>query len=506
MSKEQIIINLYAISPLLLSAAGAIIILAVSVSNKTGGIKKRLETCESIAFTALLTAMCLSSIQIFKMIAPQKLFSSAVCFDSYSAVSAILFSLMGIITLFISDGDNANIGGKYKCEYYAALLFAFIGANIMAMANDLLVALIGIEILSVSTYIMIAFNFQNSRGAEGGLKYFITGAAASAMYIFGLAHIYGGTKSVYLDVITSTCTAGGPDVSYPALIIGALFLISALLVKIAAVPFRIAIDVYDASGVSVAAFMTYFVKAAGFILIYRIFAGAFSSITIYINGALIIFSVITMSIANIAALFQTNFKRMLAYSSVSHTAYALLAIIAIGGAKNSESVILSGAYMLFYLTAYFFTNAAIFSSLNCISPMVPEIHTINDFTGLGFKRPYYCAAFSFALLSLAAMPSTSGFIANFMIFYGAFAANFRAVILIAVINNFIAFYYYMKIIMKMYMQKNECVEPAPVEISSGGSDPSFCLAISTFMILFMGIYPEPFIKFFKFAVSASFSK
>ncbi len=388
---------------------------------------------------------------------------------------------------------------------------------IMAMANDLIVALIGIEILSVSAYILCALDNTNKRAVEGAFKYFLTGAAASAIFIFGMAHIYGGSKTTFINEIILNASAGAGAFTSPQaaglsapLLIGLVFITTALLFKAAAVPFHNwAPDVYDAAPLSVAAFMTYFVKTAVFVLIMRIFSAAFLFMAPEIIPALILIAVITMTLANIAALFQNNIKRMLAYSSISHTAYILIGVIcAMSAYKNTITD--SGAYILFYLISYFFINAAVFSALGLFKAADGNIHTLNDLKGCGFTRPFLSAAFAAGLLALAGIPATSGFMAKFLIFYNAFLSGYHALVLIAVVNSFIAFYYYIKIIMMMYMHApdNAAVPPEPDTVSQyerEGSRANFiCLAVSAAMVIALGVYPEPVIKIVKMTVINSF--
>ena len=520
MSKELLAINLYAIAPILCCGLSAAIILMISAAKETlslEGRRRAVEACEKLSFLAFLTATLISAGHFFNIKGPITLFKNAIFFDHYAAAACFFFSIIGISILFMAAGELRDSRVRIAPEYYALLLSASIGAMIMAMANDLIVALIGIEILSISTYVLCALDYTNKRAVEGAFKYFLTGAAASAIFIFGMAHIYGGTKTTFInEIILNASIGAGAFSSSPAaglsasLLIGLIFITVALLFKAAAVPFHNwAPDVYDAAPVSVAAFMTYFVKAAIFILILRIFSTAFLFMAPEIISTLILIAVITMTLANIAALFQNNIKRMLAYSSISHTAYILIGVIcAMSAYKNT--IIDSGAYILFYLISYFFINAAIFSALGLIKAADNNIHTINDLKGCGFTRPFISAAFAAALLALAGIPATSGFMAKFLIFYNAFLSGYHALVLIAVVNSFIAFYYYIKIIMMMYMHAPDKAAAPPTLAANSQYDQEgaranlICLTVSAAMIIALGVYPEPVIKIVKIAVIKSF--
>jgi NADH-quinone oxidoreductase subunit N len=522
MSKELLAINLYAIAPILCCGLSAVIILIISAAKETlspEGRRRAIEACEKLSFLTFITAALISAGHFINIKGPVTLFKNAIFFDHYAAAACFFFAVMGIFTLFMAGGELRDSRARIAPEYYALLLSASIGAMIMSMANDLIAALIGIEILSVSTYILCALDNTNKRAVEGAFKYFLTGAAASAIFIFGMAHIYGGAKTTFINEIIQNAPAGvGAFTSSPPsglsapLLIGLIFITAALLFKAAAVPFHNwAPDVYDAAPVSVAAFMTYFVKAAVFILIFRIFAAAFLFMAPEIIPPLVLITVITMTLANIAALFQNNIKRMLAYSSISHTAYILIAVICVMSA-HKNTMIDSGAYILFYLISYFFINAAVFSALGLIKAADDGIHTINDLKGRGFTRPFVSAAFAAALLALAGIPATSGFMAKFLIFYNAFMSGYHALVLIAVINSFIAFYYYIKIIMMMYMYAPEgAAAPLPAHETASNTDGGegrsadlLCLAVSAAMIIALGVYPGPVIKIVKIAIVNSF--
>jgi len=333
-----------------------------------------LRQCEKLAFLGLSFALLYSVLHFFKNKEPMALFENAVYFDRYTAFAGAFFSLMGLLTLILADRElfsaPMNIGG----EFYAMLLFAACGAMMMAAGADLIVTIIAIEILSFSTYIMVAMDTKNRRAVEGVFKYFLMGAAASAFFLFGMAHIYGaaGTTSLH-GIAAALKNSAIVNSHFMTIITGLGFITVALLFKAAAVPFHMwAPDAYDGANISAAAFMTYFVKAAIFIAAYRIFSTAFSNFIPFIKDGLIFISIITMTFANIAALKQTNLKRMLAYSSVSHTGYLLIAMICVNGGGSIYAGN-AGAYILFYLLAYFATNIGLFAAINAVIPKTSEV-------------------------------------------------------------------------------------------------------------------------------------
>ncbi|EKD68516.1 MAG: hypothetical protein ACD_47C00572G0002 [uncultured bacterium] len=510
MSKEELAVNLYAISPMIALLITAAVVAVISASKDAltpAGRIKAIDAAGKLTAAAFACAALISAGHFIRIKGPLTLFYNAIFFDHYSAAACFIFSVMGIFTVLIAFNELKTDNPRYRPEYFTMLLCAASGTMIMAMANDLIVALIGIEILSVSTYIMCAIDFKNKRAVEGAFKYFLTGAAASAIFLFGLAHIYGGARTTLISEMARFASLNADAASgglFTPLLTGFVFVSCALLFKAAAVPFHNwAPDVYDAASVSVAAFMTYFVKAAVFVLIFRIFGTAFIFLAPPLLPIFVIISAVTMTLANIAALFQNNIKRMLAYSSISHTAYILIAVISSVSAFKNITVE-SGAYIIFYLVSYFFINAAAFSALALVKAHNHQIHTIDDLRGCGFSRPLFSAAFALSLLALAGIPSTSGFIAKFLVFYNAFLANHHALVLIAVVNSLIAFYYYIKIIMAMYMQKPEDRNEVSCEPATAGRAETFCLAFSAVMVLALGIFPGPAIELAKLAVMKSF--
>jgi len=506
MPKEILMTNFYFLTLTrgLIVCAVLIMFTASTRGPASREFKERiLRQCEKLAFLGLTFSLLYSTLHFFKMKAPLALFENAVYFDSYTAFAGIFLSLMGLLTIILADrelfSDPMNIGG----EFYSMLLFAVCGAIMMAASADLIVTIIAMEILSFSTYIMVAMDTKNRRAVEGIFKYFLMGATASALFLFGMAHIYGSTGTTSLHGIAAALKNSSiVNSHFMTIIIGTGFITVALLFKAAAVPFHMwAPDAYDGAGISTAAFMTYFVKAAIFIAAYRIFSTAFSNFMPFIKDGLIFISIITMTFANIAALRQSNLKRMLAYSSISHTGYLLIAIISISGAGIVYEGN-AGAYILFYLLVYFFTNIAIFAAINAVIPKTPGVTTIRDLRGIGFKRPYFAAAFSLGLFSLAGIPATGGFMAKFFIFYDAFLSNNMHLVIFAVINSLIAMYYYIKVIAEMYMEKPENSEGPDF---FGDMPDSYCaLTLSASMILLTAIFPDFFLNLAKSAISGMF--
>ncbi|MEZ7891488.1 MAG: NADH-quinone oxidoreductase subunit N [Candidatus Wallbacteria bacterium] len=508
---------LYHLSPIITLLITAIIILALSTIKTPAGASaeekiffhdKILRWCESFTIIGFIVTFSTSVFQFLNFTNEISLFDNAVSFDNFSIFSNVFYSVMGIFTVFLSNSSLNSRQKFIKCEYYALILFAAIGAMIMTMGADLIVILIGIEIMSLSVYIMAALDIKNIRGAEGAFKYFLMGAVASAFFLFGLAHIYGICGSTYLCEIKARFSLNNINGnSLTIALTGAAFIISAMFFKIAAVPFHSwTPDAYDGASLPVTAFMTYFVKAAGFLMLYRVTAAAFINFIPYMANFIAVIAAVTMTYGNITALFQQNLKRMLAYSTISHTGYLLLAILALNFTESNPAANLeqAGAYLIFYLISYFLINAALFSALNTVKTSAGNIYLINDLKGLAYKNKLPALIIALALFALAGIPATSGFMAKFFVFYTAFSQNFFWLILIAVINSLIAVYYYLGLTIKIYMEKPLEKLPDFEAENTPESKYSFYLfltmCVSAFLILFTGIYPEPILKIARAAI------
>lgn len=483
----------------------AMIALSVAASraaNSAEGARRCLSQCEKISFLAFAFSLAFSTAHFATAEKPLLLFHGAVVYDRFAALSGAMLSVMGLYTTFVAARDSRK-DAAFRCEFYPLLMLATAGAAIMGMGGDLFVIIIGVEILSLATYSMVALERRNRRAVEGAFKYFLMGAAASAVFLFGAAHIYGACG-------TTTLSGVGAALLDPAVVnkmflpavMGIAFVMVAMLFKLAAVPFHMwAPDVYDGASVPMAAFMTYFVKAAGFITLFRMVATAFFPLLHFFAGALSFVAVATMTFANIAALMQHGVKRMLAYSSVSHTGYIMIAVLALRSADPATACD-AGAALLFYLAAYFFINLGLFSALTFIEPADGDVHAISDFEGIGFRRPLLSFSVALGLFALAGLPATAGFTAKLFVFMSGFAANYPALVLFALINSLVAFYYYTRIVVAMYMQKAAAAVQATQ--ADGHAEAAFCIIFSMALVAAMGVFPWPFMYVTRLAAAGLF--
>lgn len=401
----------------------------------------------------------------------------------------ITFRLMFIAALLLTALLSLDTKALQKGEYFALLVTATFGFSLMAASADFIMLLVALETASISLYLLAGLATEDSRSAEAGMKYFIYGAFASALLMYGMSLMYGAFQETSFFKIGLTISSGG----IPAGLNG-LVLVSAILIvvgfgfKISAVPFHFwAPDVYHGAPTPVTGFLSTASKAAGFAVFFRVFAiGTFGravanqTITPW-WVLLLVIAILTMSLGNMMALFQTNIKRMLAYSSVAQAGYILLGLIALQ-ADGSGGVAGAGAAM-YYLIMYIITNIAAFGVITLVSNYTKS-DEMRDFYGLGKRSPYLAVVMLFALLSLAGIPPTAGFFGKFFLFKAVVDAGLWVFALIGILNAFVALYYYLNVIKFMYMFDSETGD-SPIPVSRAAK---LALVVSVLGIVYMGVF------------------
>ena len=377
--------------------------------------------------------------------------------------------------------QNANIG-----EYYALLLLALSGMLIMVSSSDLIVIFLGLEILSMSSYALAGIKRGDQKSSEAALKYFLLGSFASAFLVYGLALLYGVSNSSNIaEIIRHFQTESSLSLmSYAGLglvIVGFGF-------KIAVVPFHMwTPDVYQGAPTPITAFFSMGPKAVGFAvlvrLLYPFWQVAFNSEVIF--SLLWIISALTMIIGNLIALRQTNIKRMLAYSSIAHAGYLMVAILS----QDNSS-------LLFYFVAYLFMNIGAFAAVIALGKKDKEYLELEDYAGIGFKYPWIGATFAVFLFSLAGFPPTGGFLAKFYVFSAAVREGLVSLVVIGVLASLVSVYYYLRVIVFMYMR-----EPTrEVDINLENPALFLVLFLCLYGVLQLGIFPGNVLIIIKQAV------
>lgn len=330
-------------------------------------------------------------------------------------------------------------------DHYALILFSLCGAVLLFSFTNMVMLFLGIEILSIPLYVLAGSRRDDLRSNEAALKYFLMGAFATGILLFGIALVYGATASFDLNQIHSVIVANGH--SPQMLSVGILLILVGLGFKVSAVPFHFwAPDVYSGSPTIVTAFMATVVKTAGFAAFYRLFGTAFVGAGEFWTTAVAMVAALTMTVANTTALFQSNFKRMMAYSSIAHAGYLLLAILVAGQPGAAGAI-------LFYTLTYSVATICAFACFLLVSEQNQD-ETFRAFNGLSQKQPLIAAAMAVSVLSLAGIPPTAGFFGKYFLFTTAFE-QYPWLIVLAVVNSAVSIYYYFKVIIAMYFSGEE---------------------------------------------------
>ncbi len=357
---------------------------------------------------------------------------------SFGFSAIIILSALFIIPLsrYYANQENAQ-----PAEYYAILLFSLVGALMMVSYENLIMLFVGIEILSISMYVLTGTDKDNLRSGEAALKYFLMGAFATGILLFGVAMLYGATTSFGLTEIASYVQKT-TEIS-PMLYIGLTMLLIGILFKLSIAPFHFwTPDVYDGAPSVFTAFMSTIVKTAGFAALYKILSASFTDIYDFWWMSLAIASILTIIIGNVTAVYQTSFKRMLAYSSISHAGYLLLAVTAFN--DQSQKAI------LFYSLAYALATITAFGVLIVVEQNSTDKY--EAFNGLGKREPMLAFVNTVAMCSLAGIPLTAGFIGKFFIFVSATQRGMIGLLVVAILMSAVGFYYYFRVIIAMYMR------------------------------------------------------
>jgi NADH-quinone oxidoreductase subunit N len=396
--------------------------------------------------------------------------------DDFGLFVTLVLVVVGILTVALSVGVVER-DGIPPGEYYALTMFAVAGMMLMALATDLLVMFIALEILSVGVYVLTGMRRNVPTSTEAALKYFLLGAFSSAFFLYGIAFTFGIAGSTKLDrigVLLSSQAMGHGPLTYLAL---ALLLVG-FAFKVSAVPFHMwTPDAYEGAPTVVTGFMSAGVKAAAFAAFARVFLSAFSGLQAEWTPAVWTLSVVTMIIGTVVAVAQTNVKRMLAYSSIAHAGYLLVALTA--GNEVGKGAI------LFYLLAYGVTSLGAFGVVAALGTRLRRHDDLRDYAGLGTRQPALAAVLTVFLLSLGGFPPTAGFVGKWYLFSAAVAAGDYGLAVIGVLTSVVSVFVYLRVVVLMYMAEPPAgavsVTPSRVAVAA--------LIASTIAVLYLGLLP-----------------
>jgi len=464
-------INFSVIAPELIITAFALAILLLGVFLPRAG---RSDYLGYISLAGIVVAF-LFTLPI--MGASQYAFSRAIVADGFGVFLKVIFLIIAFLTVLISIGYARRVDIDFG-EYYTLILFATVGMMLMAAGTSLVTIFLGLETMSISIYVLAGMMRGDGKSIESALKYFLLGAFATGFLLYGMALIYGSTGSLVLEEIAAHVKSKPELLRSPMIIIGIALLTIGFGFKVATVPFHMwTPDVYEGAPTSITAFMATGVKAAGFAGFIRVFFSALGPFQPDWIAIMWLLAVATMTVGNVVALAQTNIKRMLAYSSIAHAGYVLVAFVA-GNELGTASI-------LFYLLVYAFMNIGAFTVVILLGKREEENVLISDYAGIGFKYPLLAASMTIFLLSMAGIPPLGGFMGKFYIFSAAVKAEYYWLAVIGVLNSAISVYYYLRVTVLMYFREPER------EISGLSFSPTAVLAVIVSIggVLFMGIFP-----------------
>jgi NADH-quinone oxidoreductase subunit N len=409
--------------------------------------------------------------------------------------SIFFHHVIWIVAILVILGADSYLDRERlpEAEFYALILFASAGMGVLASAQELLTAFIGLEMSSISSYVLAGYRRDTLKSGESSMKYFLLGSFATAFFLYGIALLYGVTGTTNLLKMDSA------DPSSNLLKLGLALILIGLGFKVAAAPFQIwTPDVYEGAPTPVTALFSAGPKAAAFALLLRIFADVHAA-TQFWFWAFWILAALTMFVGNLGALLQTNVKRMLAYSSIAHAGYILVAFAAVTNlakAQETNGTGASPAYaaVLFYLLTYSIVKVGAFTVVSQYGGAGEKYLTLDDYAGLGVRQPFVAAMLSLFLLSLLGLPVTAGFLGKFYIFKAAVDSNLIWLAVLMAINSVIGAYYYIRLIVVMYMRdpspENAATPPArfPAMVN-------VVLVLTALGTVFLGLLPSKVLNY-----------
>jgi len=403
--------------------------------------------------TALLAALGLALTLGFTLAqigVQQTGLNGMIMLDGFSTFVSALLLVSGLLGVALAYGYVRRMGIE-RGEYYTLLLFSVTGMMLMAQAADLIVVFLALELLSIPLYVLAAFARPKIESEEAGLKYFLLGAFSTGFVVYGTALVFGATGSTNLAAIVAFASPGTSNLLL--LSIGAALILVGFGFKVAAVPFHMwTPDVYQGAPSAVTAFMSSGAKIAGFAALLRVFATAFPSIAVDMTGILWALAALTMILGNVIAIAQMNIKRLLAYSSIAHAGYILMAFVPYG---NPDVAPVSIAAGLFYLVAYALTNFGAWGVVIALEKGTGKGLELNDYAGLARKHPALAAAMTVFMLSLIGLPPTLGLVGKIYLFRAVIDGGFYGLAVIGVLTSLVSAYYYLRVVVIMYMRDGE---------------------------------------------------
>jgi NADH-quinone oxidoreductase subunit N len=401
--------------------------------------------------------------------------TAMVLVDNYSNFLNALFLLTGGLSVLLSV-HYLERTGLQRGEYYYLMMFSVSGMMMMGMANDLILVFLALELLSIPLYVLSGFAHPEPKSEEAAMKYFLLGAYSSGFLVFGIALLYGATGSTALPAVLAGIQTGSALAAA-----GIALLIVGFAFKVAAVPFHMwTPDVYEGAPTAVTAFMSVGAKIGGFAAMLRVFVSALPEFGDAWVPAVALIAALTMIVGNVVALAQRNVKRMLAYSSIAHAGYIMIAVAASTG---SADAVPAG---LFYMMAYLFTNLGAFAVVIALEQREGRGLDLDDYRGLWSRHPFFALALAYFMLSLTGVPPTGGFSGKFFLFRSALEADLLWLAIVGVVTSVISGYFYLRLVYLAFMYEAD----GEVVIDRNRAL-SFAVAVTALATLILGFLPGP---------------
>jgi NADH-quinone oxidoreductase subunit N len=419
-------------------------------------------------------------------------FGGVISLDRFSSFFCMVF-LLGTGLVILLSSAYARREGVERGEYYALMLFCTSGAMLMASAVELITFFLGLELLSISLYVLSGFFRERRVSAEAAAKYFVLGAFASAFFLYGIALFYGAAGGTTYAALRETFGSAAFPYSHGLLALAASgLLLIGLVFKLGAVPFHMWIpDTYEGAPTTITAYMSVVSKAAAAAAFIRVFGASLASLQQDASVVLWVLAVATMTLGNVVALAQSNIKRMLAYSSIAHAGYLLVALTAAGQAGYSS--------VLFYVLSYVFMTLGAFGVVSLIRKGEDEALEISGYSGLAGRNGLLAAAMAVFMVSLSGIPPTAGFFAKFYVFSAAVKSGQVGLAVIGVLNSLVSVYFYMRIVFLMYMKE----EAGPVQPSRSRAA-WVALAVCVLGTIVLGVAPSSFARLAASSIASIF--
>jgi NADH-quinone oxidoreductase subunit N len=415
-------------------------------------------------------------------------FSGMFVDDSFADVMKLMIYLSTSLFL-VYTRSYITLRGMFRGEFYALVLFAMAGMMVMVSGQHFLTLYMGLELLSLCLYALVALDRDNARATEAAMKYFVLGALASGMLLYGISMMYGATGSLNISEVASALLNGSQD--KPVLVLGTVFIVAGLAFKLGAVPFQMWVpDVYEGSPTAVTLFIGSVTKLAAFAFLIRILAQGLYVLAIDWHSMLMIMAVLSIIIGNITAIAQTNLKRMFAYSTISHVGFLLFGLMT----ASMNGYISS----MFYIVSYVLMTLAGFGMILLLSRKGFEAEQLDDLKGLNQRSPWFAFMMLFTMFSMAGVPPTLGFYAKFAVLQAALQAGFLWLVVFAVLMAVIGAFYYLRIVKLMYF--DEPTDNTPI---INPPEMNILLSLNALALLALGIMPQRLMDMCAYAVAHS---